>query len=231
MSKLSNKKFSSLSAKRQHKHAARLLREIVEGREELDSYRPYEKALKLPAALKEKRSLLERLDLHEQNADIPYANQYQITTDDKESNIPFLEIDIYLEDLRSMHNIGAILRSNEAFRLGKIYLSKELPTSALEKIRKTAMGAEKICPLHIKNDITKLKRPLIAIETAENGSTTDSFVFPTKCTLLFGNEKRGLSKEVLSFADEIVSIPLFGNKNSLNVATAFAIIANTIRKK
>lgn len=231
MSKLSSKKFSSLTEKRKHKHAARLLQEILEQGTSLSIYREYEKDLSMEPVSSDQTSLLERLDFHEQEAEIPFPNQYRITTDDKESNTPFLEIDIYLENLRSMHNIGAILRSNEAFRLGKIYLSKELPPSALAKIQKTSMGADKICPIHVEEDISKLKKPIIAIETAENAESVYTFPFPKSLTLLFGNEKTGLSEKALSLADEVVSIPLFGNKNSLNVTSAFAIISNAIRKK
>lgn len=229
MSKLSSKKFSELTEKRKHKHAARLLQTIVEEGEGLSLYRVYEDILKLPPVAEEKEALLSRIYLHEKKAEIPFPNQYTITTIDKESCTPFLEIDIYLEDLRSMHNIGAIMRSNEAFRLGTIFLSKELPPSALAKIKKTAMGTDSICKLHIESDLTKLKQPLIAIETAKEAKSIYSFPFPKSCTLLFGNEKTGLSKKALMLAEEVVTIPLFGKKNSLNVTAAFAILANAIR--
>ena len=68
------------------------------------------------------------------------------------------------------------------------------------------------------------------METISDGENCNSFTFPKSFTLLFGNEQYGLSDETLAKADHFIHIPLYGNKNSLNVATAFAIMANCIRK-
>lgn len=231
MPKLSNKKFSLLTEKRKHKHAALLLREILDGASSYFSlYKEYEQALSLPETENTTKKILDRLHLHEEKAEIPYSLQYKITKKDTISKAPFLEIDIYLENLRSMHNIGAILRTVEAFRLGTVYISKKLPPSAIEKIRKTAMGTDKDVPLHVIDNIDSLKKPIIAVETSSNAISCNDFTFPKSFTLLFGNEAFGLSDAALSYADHIVNIPLFGGKNSLNVTSAFAILANCIRK-
>jgi tRNA G18 (ribose-2'-O)-methylase SpoU len=228
--KLSNKKFSTLTEKRKHKHAALLLREILDGAsEDLALYKEYEQTLSLDMISENTKPLLDRLHFHEEKAGIPYSLQYKVTKKDKISDIPFLEIDIYLENLRSMHNIGAILRSVEAFRLGTVYISKKLPPSAIEKIKKTAMGSDSLVEVQVTDDIKSLRKPVIAIETAENAISCNDFPFPKSFTLLFGNEASGLSDQALSHADHIVNIPLFGNKNSLNVTSAFAILANSIR--
>ncbi|MCH9617026.1 MAG: tRNA (guanosine(18)-2'-O)-methyltransferase [Chlamydiia bacterium] len=230
MPKLSNKKFSTLTEKRKHKHAALLLREILEGvTKHLPLYKEYESTLSLTPVENSTKKLLDRIYLHEQKAAIPFPLQYKITKKDRISHTPFLEIDIYLENLRSMHNIGAILRTVEAFRLGKVYISKALPASALEKIKKTAMGSDSLIELHVTDDISSLKKPVIAIETAEEALSCNDFSFPKSFTLLFGNENSGLTDRALSHADHVVNIPLFGSKNSLNVTSAFAILANSIR--
>jgi tRNA G18 (ribose-2'-O)-methylase SpoU len=57
------------------------------------------------------------------------------------------------------------------------------------------------------------------------------FIFPASFTLILGNEEYGISNESLKLADYIVEIPLFGAKNSLNVACAFAIAASQIRRQ
>jgi len=221
-----------LTKKRQHKHAARCLKTLIENPdEEFEIYHSYEKVLGLTPVNKDHKSLLDRLFLHEKEAGIPYSLQYKVKKEDSQSSTPFLEVDIYLENLRSMHNIGAILRSTEAFRLGKIYISKELPSSAIEKIKKTAMGTENHVEIKVCDDLSKLKKPLIAIETCIDAIDCNKFAFPKTFTLLLGNEQYGLSDEALNIADNIVHIPLFGSKNSLNVSTAFAIIANCIRNR
>lgn len=230
MSKLSKQKFSSLTVKRQHKHAAILLEEILEGNKDLFSvYSVYEDTMSLPHIKNNYKQLLDRIFFHQTEAKIPYSKQYKVTKKDTFSNTDFLDIDIYLENLRSMHNIGAILRTIEAFRLGKVYIPNKLPPSALEKIKKTAMGAEKIIPLHVTDSIESLKKPIIGVETAVTAIDCNKFVFPKSFTLLFGNEKYGLSDHALSLTDSIIKIPLYGNKNSLNVSAAFSILANCIR--
>lgn len=232
MSKLSNKKFISLTEKRKHKHAARLLGEILNNSDEsILEYREYENILSLPAVKEDQKSLLDRIYLHEQKALIPFPDQFKVLKEDKISTTPPLTIDIYLENLRSMHNIGAILRTAEAFRLGTVYISKELPLSALEKIQKTAMGADKTLTIKVAEDITKLKKPIIAIETCEDAEDCNTFDFPESFTLLFGNEAYGLSDKALRLASHTIHIPLYGNKNSLNVSSAFAILANCICNK
>ncbi|MCH9621296.1 MAG: tRNA (guanosine(18)-2'-O)-methyltransferase [Chlamydiia bacterium] len=232
MSKLSSQKFASLTTKRQHKHAAKFLRQIFEGdTSKIPSYKEFESLLNLTPLCFSKKPTLDRIFLHEKEAQIPYSLQYKINKEDKVSNVSFLEIDIYLENLRSMHNIGAIVRSIEAFRLGTIYLSKKLPSSALEKIKKTAMGTDTLVKIEIQDDLSKLKRPFIAIETAVEATDCNKFNFPKSFTLLFGNEQYGLSDNALTLADHILHIPLFGNKNSLNVSQAVAIIANCVRNR
>ena len=197
---------------------------------DLSYYEPYEQMLSLPPLIWDEKQLLDRIHYHETIAMIPFSLQHKVSKKDQESNTPFLEIDIYLENLRSMHNIGTILRCVEAFRLGTVYLSKSLPPSAHTKIQKTAMGADQIVSIHTVEDCLLLKRPLIAIETIPEGENCNTFAFPKSCTLLFGNEQYGLSDETLAKADHFIHIPLYGNKNSLNVSQAFAILANCIRK-
>lgn len=227
---LKKNKFCSLTLKRKHKHAALILIQIFEGDiSSIPLYQEIENLLSLEALLYEKKAILERIFFHQDEAEISFANQYNITTKDSETSQKKLSVDIYLENLRSMHNIGAIIRSCEAFALGTIYLSKQLPDSAIEKIAKTAMGAEKNVTIKIARSLDDLQRPLIALETAVNAKDCNAFAFPKKGTILFGNEKYGLSDDTLEKSDEIVQIPLYGKKNSVNVSNAFAIIANCIR--
>ena len=230
MSTLSSQKFASLTIKRKHKHAALILQQIIEGNKPLiPLYSEFEEILDLEPLIFDEKKVLERLFDHEAAAGIPYSLQYKIEKGDKTSETKMLEIDIYLENLRSMHNIGSILRTTEAFRLGTIYISKQLPLSALTQIKKTAMGAEQSVRIKVIDDPSKLRKPLIAIETGKDAIDCNNFKFPKCFTLLFGNEQYGLTDEALALADKIVRIPLYGNKNSLNVSTAFSIIANCIR--
>ena len=149
---------------------------------------------------------------------------------DSLSEIPFLPIHIYLEGLRSAFNIGGILRTVEAFRLGTVVFSDGTPDADHPKVMKTAMGTSSIVPT-MKGDVDTLHRPLIALETVEDGLSLFDYSFPNTFSLLLGNEEYGLKKKTLEKADVFLKIPLVGSKNSLNVASCFGIAAAFINKK
>lgn len=151
-----------------------------------------------------------------------------ITTDDRHSNHPFGTIATYLDDLRSGHNVGSILRTIEALRLGPLFFSNDTPFIDNAKVQNASMGTYHIVPTHQISELSHLPRPLIALETSPTAPPIYEFSFPSICTLLLGNEEFGLSKTTLASADHIVQIPLLGNKNSLNVACAFALAAGQI---
>lgn len=139
-----------------------------------------------------------------------------------------------LHNIRSCYNVGAIFRTAEALKIDKIFLTGYTPDpeSNLEKIRKTALGAEKLVKWEkikrINRLLEKLKKEkisIIALETVPWATSYFSFTPKFPLALLVGNEIRGLNKKILKKADFIIKIPMFGKKESLNVAVAFAIVA------
>ena len=82
-----------------------------------------------------------------------------------------------------------------------------------------------------KTPLSELPRPIIALETVEGATPHHEYPFPKSGTLVLGNEEYGCSQDILSVADAFISIPLYGRKNSLNVANAFSIVAETIRRR
>lgn len=150
--------------------------------------------------------------------------------DHKEKQTPFLPYCIYLDQIRSAYNLGSIIRTLEAFRLGTLHLSPYCPSKEHKEIAKTALGAQHHIQIFENAKIEELPRPWIALETGENAHNYASFPFPQSGgTLIFGNEEFGISNSILSQADFLVEIPLQGMKNSLNVANAFSIIASRVR--
>ena len=144
---------------------------------------------------------------------------------------PFIAI---AENLRSAFNVGAILRTSEAFGAEKVWLTGYTPLPTDEKTARTAMGTADHIPWE---EIPKMSDALnraraegykiVALETAERAQEIGAFQWPEKTALLLGNERFGLDAETLSQADHIVRIPLHGRKNSLNVGIAYGIaIAN-----
>lgn len=152
-----------------------------------------------------------------------------IDSEDKPSDAPFLPICIFLDNLRSAFNVGSIIRTTEALRLGSVHFGKNTPDGNHTKVIKTAMHTIDLVETHNRASLEGLPSPIIGLETSPSAISIEEFLFPSSFTLVLGNEEKGISNESLKKCDYLVSIPLFGFKNSLNVASAFAIAAHAIR--
>ncbi len=228
--------FLQLSERIRHKTASRILRTYYyqqrDGRTLL-LYRRVEKWMQLPALDMENfPQFSDRYHFHLSLAEISWKEHNLLTAPyqriDSPSDTPYLPVAIYLDNLRSAFNVGSILRTTEAFRLGEVVFSKTTPYIDNEKVQKTSMETYDKVPCRANTDLSSLPRPLIALETDLNAPSALDFTFPDSFTLMLGNEEYGLSDHALSQKDAIVQIPLYGYKNSLNVASAFAIVAAVI---
>ena len=143
------------------------------------------------------------------------------------------EIIVILDNIRSTYNVGAIFRSADAAGVNRIYLCGITPTPPNLKISKVALGAENYITW-VKAKITwhlleKLKQDgyfIIALEQGEKAKNIFKNKFNkkyNKIALLFGPEVKGLSNKILKRTDGLLEIPMFGKKESLNVAVAFGI--------
>ena len=154
----------------------------------------------------------------------------------KDKEVPkedFLDNAIYLDEIRSAYNVGNILRTAEALRIGKVYFSPNTPYIQHNKVQKTSMGAFSYVPCFPNSDISSLPRPIIAIDTSDSANSIFDFTFPktSPFTIILGNEEYGISEKSLSYADYIIEIKMSGIKNSINVAAAFAIVAAEIKRQ
>lgn len=234
-------KFMTLSLESRHKKASAALKLLYDNllQKSIDSkilayYRSLESYLDLPAVEMTFESLSDRFHKHASLAllDLKEHNLLEkITKHDSASLHPFLDIDIYLDNIRSAHNVGSIIRTTEALRLGSLFFSKQMMAVSCKKLQDTAMGTLDKVQIAILEDFEQLKSPRIAIETSQDAFCLHDFVFPKSFSLMFGNEEYGLSQQALQKADYIVKIPLHGFKNSLNVACAFSMIASEIRRQ
>lgn len=143
------------------------------------------------------------------------------------------EMKIILHNVRSMHNVGAVFRSADAFGISELLLSGFTPTPPRPEISKTAIGAEKFVEWKQHKDekflIRQLKQGgyhLIGIEQTENSIHLPDYSPPEdqKLCLLFGNEVTGIDEDVIPLLDAIVDIPQYGNKHSLNVSVAAGVV-------
>jgi TrmH family RNA methyltransferase len=133
---------------------------------------------------------------------------------------------VYLEDIRSPFNVGAMFRSAESFGAEKIILSPLCADPRHPRALRTAMGCVEILPYERMGieELGNLTLPCFALETG--GTPLQNFIFPGKAVMLVGSEELGLSPRALALADASLgrlSIPLYGAKGSLNVSVAFGI--------
>ena len=229
----SQKKFLSFPLNKQHKKAAELLRLYYEQKASLKPYREIEAWLKLPPIDSNPQVLADRFHFHLKLASVSLKEHnllQNLKRFDRLSQTPYLPIAIYLDHLRSGHNIGSIMRTTEAFRLGTVHFSSEMPDTKNKKVKDASMGTSNLVPLGYA-PLIELPKPLIALETVKGARSLFEFHFPKTFTLLIGNEEYGLSEKALKAADHMIEIPLQGSKNSLNVACAFGIVAAEIRRQ
>lgn len=232
------RKFLSLDPKQRHKKCAELLRAAYEKqlKESPVDYSEYDTWLSwmklLPFASSDLKTLADRYHWHLQEAGLCLKEHNllpAIRKLDRSPKAEFLPIAIYLDNVRSAYNVGSILRTAEALRIGSVYFSDKTPYIDNEKVQRTAMGAAEIVPVHRGIPLASLPKPLIVLDTSDEAIPLGDFLFPQEFTLILGNEEYGVSDEALKIADYLVEIPLVGVKNSLNVACAFAIAADKIR--
>ncbi|MEJ8606058.1 RNA methyltransferase [Riemerella anatipestifer] len=153
-----------------------------------------------------------------------------IETFKKTSKTPLV---VVLDNIRSMHNVGALFRTADAFLIEKIVLCGITPQPPHREIHKAALGATEsvdwVYQKTISVAIEELKTQgynIIGIEqTTDSISLSDFEINPNqKYALVLGNEVEGLSDEALSLYDSFIEIPQLGTKHSLNVSVCGGIV-------
>lgn len=144
---------------------------------------------------------------------------------------------VILENVRSAHNVGAIFRTAESVGVAKIYLVGYTPAPLdrfgrpVPDLEKTALGADKMVPWEQCGDsaalIHKLKAEgfaIVAVERTETALDYKAYEPGDRVAFVFGNEVDGVSAETLAAADAVISLPMKGRKESLNVSVATGIV-------
>lgn len=224
-------KFLRLSKKQQHKKCAEFLRRTLDTGESLESYNELALWMALEPLASDQKLQRDRYHLHLTLSETKLnESAFHVATQDRDEGASFLPITIYLDRLRSAQNVGSILRTVEAFRLGKVVFSDGMCTASHPQVQKCSMGAWSALTYE-EIPLAALPKPVIILETVTAAPCYFEFAFPETFTLVLGNEEHGCSDAVLAIADHCIQIPLVGKKNSLNVACAFAIVAAEITKQ
>ncbi len=140
---------------------------------------------------------------------------------------------IILDNIRSLNNIGSVFRTSDAFLIEKIYLCGITAKPPHKDIHKTALGStDTVDWEYIEDTLTLVKKlkvegvKVISLEQAENATMLDSFIpeSNTKYAIVFGNEVKGVSQDVVNASDTVIEIPQFGTKHSLNISVSAGVV-------
>lgn len=147
---------------------------------------------------------------------------------------------LILDDIRSLHNIGSVFRTADAFLIEKIYLCGITATPPNKEIHKTALGATDTVTWEYAKDVTEVitklqaeETEVWAIEQVENSVYLNDFMpeANTKYALVFGNEVKGVSQEAIKLCSGTIEIPQLGTKHSLNISVSAGIVVWDIFQK
>ena len=140
---------------------------------------------------------------------------------------------VVLENIRSMHNVGSVFRTADAFLIEAIYICGYTAQPPRKEIDKTALGATETVQWKYfsatKEAIEELRKneyKIFAIEQVDKSISLEKFaeVNTDKVVLVFGNEVSGVESETISLCDGCIEIPQFGMKHSLNISVAAGIV-------
>lgn len=156
------------------------------------------------------------------------------------------ELVILAHNIRSVHNVGAIFRTAEGFGVNKIYCSGWTPSpqnglphvreKITDQLHKTALGAERIVPNEYIENLPELISELkaagfiiVGLEQDKKSMMLPNYVAPQKIALLLGEEVHGIEQEFRELCDDLIEIPMNGQKESFNVSVATGIAIYAIK--
>lgn len=155
-------------------------------------------------------------------------------------NAEKLPLVVVLDNVRSLHNVGSVFRTSDAFRVEKIILCGITATPPNTEIHKTALGAEDVVDwqyFESTNDaVAKLREEgyrIYSIELCDGSIALQNFTtLPTeRYAVILGNEVKGVQQTVVDASDGAIEIPQFGTKHSLNVSVTAGMVIWEFAKK
>ncbi len=144
-----------------------------------------------------------------------------------------LPVIVVLDNVRSLHNVGSVFRTADAFRLAGVVLCGITACPPSAEIHKTALGAENSVAWHYEADtlvaVEALRAQgytLLAVEQVEGSMMLDRFAVDAsrRYALIMGNEVKGVRQDVVDVCDGAIEIPQYGTKHSLNVSVSAGIV-------
>ncbi len=140
---------------------------------------------------------------------------------------------LVLDNIRSGLNVGSAFRTADAFALEKIYLCGITAQPPHREILKTAIGATEsvewehtASTLEVVQSLKTKGYRVVAVEQTDASTSLQDFQISEneKIALIFGNEVRGVSDEVIARMEESIEVPQFGTKHSLNISVCVGVV-------
>jgi tRNA G18 (ribose-2'-O)-methylase SpoU len=144
---------------------------------------------------------------------------------------------IVLDNVRSAFNVGSLFRTADAAGCSRVITTGITPHpggSGADKLSKSALGADRMVPsYHFDTTLQAIESlreelpdyTIVAMETTELSEVYSDYIYPKGGTVLvLGNEVTGVDTEVMPLLDAVVEIPMFGAKNSLNIAACAPVV-------
>lgn len=148
-----------------------------------------------------------------------------------------IECILLAHNIRSLWNIGTFFRNADCFGVSKIILTGYTATPPRKEISKTAIGAEDWIaweyvadPLEAIKSLQESGYSIVALEKTADSQNITTYNPPQKVCLIVGHEVLGVADDILRHCDDIVHIPQYGKKESLNVSVACGIALHVLRQ-
>ena len=151
-----------------------------------------------------------------------------------------IPIVIILDNVRSLHNVGSVFRTADAFRLEAIHICGHTGTPPNKEISKTALGATETVEwkyfstaLESVAMLRDMNYKICGVEQTKNSLMLNNinFSYNEKVALIFGNEVYGVDESLIAASDLCIEIPQIGFKHSLNISVSVGIVAWELSKK
>ena len=157
-------------------------------------------------------------------------NRIDVDTFKQAPKVPLVMV---LDNIRSVHNVGSVLRTADAMRIEAVYMCGITATPPSAEMHKTALGAEDSVTWRYYNDtlqaVSELKAAgyvVLAVEQVEGSLKLGAFKFDSskRYALVMGNEVKGVRQDVVDACDQALEIPQYGTKHSMNVSVTAGIV-------
>ena len=151
-----------------------------------------------------------------------------------------LPLVVVLDNVRSLHNVGSVFRTSDAFRVECIMLCGITATPPSAEIHKTALGAEDVVDWKYYEStmdaVAELRSQgyrIYSIELCQGSIALQDFVTAPgeRYAVVLGNEVKGVQQDVVDASDGAIEIPQFGTKHSLNVSVTAGMVIWEFAKK